>query len=270
MPFPRTNPDKPQDSALPAQQNEKTDDTVARDTAQPDQHFPFASFHDDERIEELGKELESTEPESEILDFIAKEGSIPQNIKLKLYNTMKRVTSQQLESGLAGSKEKINNLLAKLPKAILELADRSEEVKTWVALFQRLAEQEIAQTTHQPLSNPLEQSEIPHQLPDEASRREIENLNARIAELEKTQIYLVKHPEKGKGLSDAGLDAQSKTATDYARGVAMPAIRTIREAGITSLNGIANALNRKRVSTPKHGKKWYPQTVKDYLTIHDK
>lgn len=101
------------------------------------------------------------------------------------------------------------------------------------------------------------------------SENTVAKLMAEIAELKKTQIYVVKHPEEAKRLSDAGLNAQSKTAEDYAREVVMPAIITIRATGTTSFNGISNALNNMNIKPPKHGKKWYSQTVKDYLATHD-
>lgn len=44
----------------------------------------------------------------------------------------------------------------------------------------------------------------------------------------------------------------------------MPLIRAIRKSGVSTLRGIAEALNRKRVATARGGR-WHPSTVRSVL-----
>jgi hypothetical protein len=55
----------------------------------------------------------------------------------------------------------------------------------------------------------------------------------------------------------------SKQADQRARRV-IPIIRAIKKTGVTTLQGIANALNKKRVATAR-GRKWHPSTVRNVL-----
>jgi hypothetical protein len=52
----------------------------------------------------------------------------------------------------------------------------------------------------------------------------------------------------------------NRTAADLA-----PVIAEVRAAGITSLNGIAEALNERRVPTPRGGGHWYAAQVSRVL-----
>ena len=48
-----------------------------------------------------------------------------------------------------------------------------------------------------------------------------------------------------------------------------PILREIQAAGITSLQGIADALNRRRILTMRGGTRWYPSQVSRLLSYYD-
>jgi hypothetical protein len=68
----------------------------------------------------------------------------------------------------------------------------------------------------------------------------------------------------GRHLGHRGPSIADKART--ARAVAeaadlAPIIADLRAAGVTSLKGLAKALNERRVPTPAGGKCWYPMQV---------
>jgi hypothetical protein len=62
----------------------------------------------------------------------------------------------------------------------------------------------------------------------------------------------------------AGAEARTAHADEKARKVA-PIIKAIQAQGITTLNGIAAALNGRRVPTPRGGGKWEATQVRRVL-----
>jgi hypothetical protein len=63
---------------------------------------------------------------------------------------------------------------------------------------------------------------------------------------------------------DAMADANEARADERARKLA-PVIKAIQAEGITSLNGIAEALNERRVPTPRGRGHWYAMQVRRVL-----
>jgi hypothetical protein len=60
--------------------------------------------------------------------------------------------------------------------------------------------------------------------------------------------------------------AEALTASANERATKLaPIVKDIQAAGITSLNGIAEALNKRRVPTPRGGGHWYATQVRRLL-----
>ena len=62
---------------------------------------------------------------------------------------------------------------------------------------------------------------------------------------------------------ERGRRAQTENAQRFSQDV-LPTIREIEAAGIRSLSGIAEALNRRGISTVRGGQ-WYPTTVRNLM-----
>jgi DNA invertase Pin-like site-specific DNA recombinase len=89
---------------------------------------------------------------------------------------------------------------------------------------------------------------------------------------ERTKAALARKKTEGvalgnrTNLADAGLKGAANTreaAEQFAANV-LPIIRKLQSEGVTSLTGIANALNERKVRTAR-GTQWYPMTVRNLL-----
>jgi hypothetical protein len=65
----------------------------------------------------------------------------------------------------------------------------------------------------------------------------------------------------GRHLGHRGPSIADKARTARAVAEAADLTPNLRAAGVTSLKGIAQALNERRVPTPAGGKCWYPMQV---------
>jgi DNA invertase Pin-like site-specific DNA recombinase len=79
----------------------------------------------------------------------------------------------------------------------------------------------------------------------------------------KAQGVRLGNPTNLQEVSKKGAAATRKLADDFARNV-MPVVEKIRNAGTTSLLGIARALNERGVRTPQ-GAQWHASSVKNLL-----
>jgi hypothetical protein len=70
------------------------------------------------------------------------------------------------------------------------------------------------------------------------------------------------NPEKAVA---AMLKANKAAKLEFASKV-VPTIRDIQSAGISSLRGIAQCLNRRGIPT-RNGKAWFPATVRNILNV---
>jgi DNA invertase Pin-like site-specific DNA recombinase len=71
------------------------------------------------------------------------------------------------------------------------------------------------------------------------------------------------NPTNLQEASEKGAAANRKVADDFARNV-LPVVEKLRDAGTTSLEGIARALNERGVRSPRGGQ-WYASSVKNLL-----
>ena len=79
----------------------------------------------------------------------------------------------------------------------------------------------------------------------------------------KAQGVRLGNPTNLQEASEKGAAANRRLAEDFARNV-MPIVEKLRNAGTTSLLGIARALNERGVRTPQ-GAQWHASSVKNLL-----
>ena len=70
-------------------------------------------------------------------------------------------------------------------------------------------------------------------------------------------------PLRGRGATSAARTARKRAAADYVASV-LPVIQDIQAMGITSYNGIAIELQKRRVKTARGGK-WAAETVRTMM-----
>lgn len=92
---------------------------------------------------------------------------------------------------------------------------------------------------------------------------------------ERTRLALAAAKTKGVKLGTpnpqkavAAMVTANKTAKAEFAAKALPLIEEIRLAGVQTLQGIADCLNRRGIPT-RSGKTWYPSTVRNILTIQN-
>lgn len=88
---------------------------------------------------------------------------------------------------------------------------------------------------------------------------------------ERTRLGLAAAKTKGVKLGTpnpqkavAAMAAANKTARDEFAVKILPVIAEIKSAGVQTLQGICDCLNRRGITT-RNGKKWYPATVRNVL-----
>ena len=88
---------------------------------------------------------------------------------------------------------------------------------------------------------------------------------------ERTRLGLAAAKTKGVKLGTpnpqkavAAMAAANKTARDEFAVKVLPVIAEIKSAGVQTLQGICDCLNRRGITT-RNGKKWYPATVRNVL-----
>jgi DNA invertase Pin-like site-specific DNA recombinase len=84
-----------------------------------------------------------------------------------------------------------------------------------------------------------------------------------LAQAKKAQGVRLGNPTNLQEAAEMGAAANRKAAESFARNV-LPVVEKLRSAGITSLEGIARALNERGVRSPRGGQ-WYASSVKNLL-----
>lgn len=110
----------------------------------------------------------------------------------------------------------------------------------------------------------------------EAERERISHNTKRALQQKKIDGFQLGNPTNLDVAAKKGNDSKIKMADDFANNYLSPIIKQINKAGITSLQGIAEALNARGIKTSRTyyqssssvkgaGGTWYPSTVSNYL-----